>query len=281
MQIVDYKYIAGTDRFPGYIAITELDRYKPAALQFIKLADLNIELTRPTAFLYIDGFSISPSDCGLNSSDIDNYMPALKAGSAYSAHEWIHTFKNKEHLVKVDIMSGTCAAGIQALYEAKCLLDLQKVEEVIIIGGERITADTIRLFHELRIPVTCGDGFVYMKLERSIPGIDITDIKWKYAFNRNPFAFTRETLDTLKPEYWKIIDYVKLHGTGTLSNETAEAGLAELGKPLKYKDQIGHTQGVSALLETCIVLDDPDIMGKILVTANGVGGFYGAFTLIK
>ena len=211
---------------------------------------------------------------GLNTTNIDNYMPVIKSGSPYIAHEWVYTFKNREHLVKVDIMSGTCAAGIQALYEANRLLSEGLAQEVIIIGGERTTKDTMRLFKELHIPVICGDGFVYMRLEQ---GSDIVDIKWKFAFNNNPFVFARETLDTLIPTY--SVDYVKLHGTGTETNEAAEKGLAEIAKPLRYKSELGHTQGISALLETCLVLDDVDIKGRVLCVANGLGGFYGAFTL--
>jgi len=276
MQIIDFVYAHGTEAREGYIAIPELDRYKSSVLQFIKLSKLNIELTRPTAFLYLDGFSMSPSESGLNTTNVENYSPIIKSGAAYIAHEWVYTFKGKEYLRKVDIISSTCAAGIQALYEANRMLKEGYVEEVIIIGGERTTNDTMRLFKELRIPVTCGDGFIYMKLQK---GKGISDIKWKYAYNRNPFMFSREVIDTLIPNY--PVDFVKLHGTGTQANTAAEAGIAKIASPITYKSGIGHTQGISALLETAMVLFDPSIKGKVLVTANGLGGFYGAFTLDK
>ncbi len=281
MRIIDYKYIHGTEDRGNYIAIPELNRYKSSVRQFIALANLSIKLNKPTAFLYVEGFSTSQSESGINTPKENNYLPAIKSGAAYIAHEWVYTFSGKEHLRKVDIMSGTCAAGIQALYEADRLLNDGIVDEVIIIGGERITDDTLRLFKELMIPVTCGDGFFYMRLCRTTEGAqqDIYDIQWKYSYQRNPFMFPREVLDTLTPLH--TVDYVKLHCTGTESNTAAEAGLANLGIPIVYKPLIGHSQGVSSLLETCLVLDDDSISGKVLVTANGLGGFYGAFTLIK
>lgn len=279
MRIIDYKYIIGTEPRDGYIAIPELDRQTPSVPQFIELANLTIKLTRPTAFIYVDGFSMSPSESGLNTTNVDNYMPVIKSGSPYIAHEWVYTFQNKEHLLKVDIMSGTCAAGIQALHEADRLLKSGTVQEVIIIGGERITQDTLRLFKELRIPVTCGDGFVFMRVDLAFNNTEIVHAQWKYHFSNNPFLFTLKAINTLNPGY--PVDFVKLHGTGTEANEAAEAGLAKLGIPLRYKPKIGHTQGISALLETCMVLDDQNIQGNILVTANGLGGFYGAFTLVK
>jgi hypothetical protein len=276
MQIIDYKYLHGTEQRPGYIAIPELSRLRPAAPQFAEIANLDIRLTRSTAFLYIDGFSLSPSECGLHPKDIKNFCPAIKTGIGNVVHSWIRTFENNHLLSRVDIMSGTCAAGIQAIYEAEQILARREAEEVIIIGGERITDDTMRLFKELNIPITCGDGFVYV---RAIRGNQIEDCKWKYQYHTNPFGFTAATLNSLIPSY--KIDYVKLHATGTESNTAAEKDLEELATPIQYKETIGHTQGVSALLETCMVLDDPDINGTILVTANGMGGFYGAFTLTK
>jgi len=279
MQIVDYRYIKGTERRDKYIAIPELNRLKPSARQFIALASIDIVLSQPTAFLYIEGFSIAQSDCGLNPVDTKNYMPSLKAGSSYIAHEWVQSFKNKEHLVRLDLLSGTCAAGIQAVYEADRLLNEGKVKEVIIIGGERTTPDTIRLFKELGIRIMCGDGLVYMRLTKQEGGMQIVAPEWKFAYSQNPFSFTEESLNTLIPYY--NVDYVKLHGTGTKSNTNAEAGLAKIATNVTYKDEIGHTQGVSALLETCMVIDDDSIEGNILVTANGVGGFYGAFSLLK
>jgi len=276
MQIIDYHFIKGTENRDGYIAIPELNRDKPSVNQFIKLARLNIKLTRPTAFLYVDGFITSSADSGLSTITSVNTTPSLKSGSAYIAHEWVHTFQNKEWLVKVDVMTGACAAGIQALHEADRLLQEGKVKEVIIIGGERITQSTIQLFKQLRMPIICGDGFVYMRLTN---GMDITNINWKFAYNQNPFVFKKESLDFLIPPY--PVDYVKLHGTNTDANREAESGLSELGIPIIYKDKIGHTQGISALLETCMVLEDPLISGLVLVTANGLGGYYGAFTLVQ
>ncbi len=168
------------------------------------------------------------------------------------------------------------------MYEAERLLRTTLIEEVIIIGGERTTEDTIRLFKELRIPVQCGDGFFYMKLSNDIDHWDkpeVGPVDWRFTYQRNPFYFPRDIIDKLIPA--KPVDYVKLHGTGTPSNTAAEAGLAAIATPIIYKPLIGHCQGISCLLETCLVLDDENISGKVLVTANGLGGFYGAFTLTK
>lgn len=282
MYIIDYRYIHGTEERPGYIAIPELSRTDTSVHQFIELAKLNIVLDKPTAFIYVDGFSVSQSEAGIKSSKTCSKIPAIKSAVSYTAHEWAYTFENKEHLQKVDITSGTCASGIQALYEANRLLNDGIIQEVIIIGGERITDFTMKAFKEMRIPITCGDGFFYMKVSNN-NGKErkpqVNHIEWKYKYENNPFLFSRETIDTLTPAY--PVDFIKLHGTGTTANTVAEAGLSEIAVPITFKHVIGHTQGVSSLLETCIMLDNPTLKGTIMVTANGFGGYYGAFALVK
>jgi len=278
MRIIDYKYIVGAEGNSRQVIIPELNRTKPATPQFIELANLNVKLNCPTALICIDGTTVHQSEAGL-SKGTDQFVPAIKGTSPYVAHQWASSFINTaEWLQHMEVVNGTCASAIQAVSRAHAVIHnpLNSIEEVIIIGHERITPDTVRLFKELGIRVVCGDGFVYMKLGR---GYEISNTIWSWAYNENPFVFTRETLDELIPSY--RIGYVKLHGTGTPCNTAAEAGLAELATPLNYKDEIGHTQGISALLETCLVLDDPKIRGRILVTANGLGGYYGAFTLTK
>jgi hypothetical protein len=279
MHIIDYKYIRGTELKDGIVTIPELNREKPAVRQFIDLnSNLNLELTRPTAFIFIEGTTVSQGETGLGKAPDTSFRPALKSTSVNNAHAWCSEFKNIEWLQSMEIVHGTCASSIEAINLASSYLmsSALPIEEVIIIGHERISMDTVRLFKEVGVPVTCGDGFVFMRLEH---GHDIAGTKWKWVYHQNPFHFTREDLDTLIPTY--RIGYVKLHGTGTESNTEAEAGLAGVATPLTYKEEIGHTQGVSALLETCLVLDDPKIRGRILVTANGLGGYYGAFTLTK
>jgi hypothetical protein len=277
MQIVDYKYRYGTELREGYYAIPELNRKRPSINEFMKLMDLDVTLTHSTAVIHINGVSISSSDTSLTPVEIRNYVPVIKGTAGFQAHAWCGSFKNTQYIQHVESISGTCAAGIEAIYKAKKLL--KKVDEVIIVGGERISPDTLRLFKELKIPLICGDGFVFMRLKNKWDGNHIRNTSWGWEYNPNPFVFESDALRSLIPI--EKVDYIKLHGTGTEANTAAEARLAKIAKPLIYKDKIGHTQGISALVETCMVLDDPEIMGKILVTANGLGGYYGAFTLHK
>ena len=277
MQIIDYSYLVGSETKNRQIIIPELIRDKPATPQFIELINLKIKLTCPTAFIYVAGTLVDQSESGLHKGT-ETYMPVIKSTSPYVAHQWASTFKNKMYLTSMEVVNGTCASAMHAIYRANKIImnPLNIAEQVIIIGQERTTPDTIRLFKELGIKIVCGDGFVYMRLGK---GIDISKPQWLWAHNDNPFKFTKETLNNLIPDY--KVGYVKLHGTGTPVNDMAEFDLAALATPLVYKASIGHTQGISALLETCLLLEDSSIRGRILVVANGLGGYYGSFTLTK
>lgn len=56
------------------------------------------------------------------------------------------------------------------------------------------------------------------------------------------------------------VSIIKTHGTGTKSNNVAEKAAIESIFPdfiaTSYKQKIGHTMGVSGLLETCMLIDD-------------------------
>lgn len=282
MYIVECLEIHGSDKLNDRIVIPELDRDRPSVSQFISLSDLKIELTKPTAFIYIDGVSLSPSETGARSNSAKKCFPVIKTVSAYCAHAWAGSFISNHYLKSIEVLSGTCAAGVQAIKIAHDIINYDFAEEVIIIGGERITDDTVKLFKELNIPILCGDGFAYVRCSKKPydnKSYKIIDPKWLFSYRSNPFEFKKGDINKLKPNY--TLDYVKLHGTGTESNTEAESGIAELGYNIVYKNVIGHTQGVSALLESVLVMQDDDIKGNIMVSANGLGGYYGSFTIIK
>lgn len=68
------------------------------------------------------------------------------------------------------------------------------------------------------------------------------------------------------------ISVVKCHGTGTRSNNTAEAraisGVLESFVATSFKPSIGHTMGASGLLETCLLLDILKETGKVPAIKN-------------
>ena len=78
------------------------------------------------------------------------------------------------------------------------------------------------------------------------------------------------------------VDLVKTHGSGTDRNTMEEMKAIEFLECSKigYKQEIGHTQGCSTIVEICMMLDREEFT-KALVLASGLGGFYGGCIVSK
>ena len=284
MQIRNYQYIVPTKTAGDHIEIEGVNREDYATSQFIAMAN-EIVLDRPTAVLYAGGVGIAQSESrdvtGVNSRYIGTvaYQKStmlIKEISAYSLHKWIGSMINNEYVTYANVNHNTCASSMFSLYEAERLLESGEVEEVIIIAEERTSFNTIRIFKEHAIPLIVSDGFAIIRLWNG-NGIKIKDIKRKYSWNRNPFGTTVAGYNMVD----SIADTIKPHGTGTANNNKAEEELIKDREVIYYKKDIGHSQGASALLELCMLLDDDSVSGDVLCVASGLGGFYGSCILSK
>ncbi len=290
MYIKDYVYITPTIDCIDHKEIDGINRDDIAVNQFTKkISDRIPELTASTAILYSAGFSISQSEShgyinipsrNEGTVPLQKTTRVLNESSINSLHKWIGQLEGKDNIVHTSINSNTCASSMYAIYEAERLLKENICEEVLIIAEERTSYNTLRIFKEHRIPIVCGDALAIVLLSKDdySKGM-LTNSKWKYQYNTNPFKTTIEGYRSVIPSV--NIDYVKLHGTRTPDNDAAESELVKLAKPIYYKDTIGHTQGASALIEVCMLLDDDRYIGNILCVASGLGGFYGSCVLTK
>ena len=290
MHVKSYFYIKPTNiNFNSIVTIPNLDRYDYMNKQYLKLAKdyLNsIVLSGKTAVLYAGGVTVESSE-GRNVTDLDRYeLPQLMSGlairelSAHNMHKYIGQLHDKELVEYASINANTCASSMYSLYEAEKLIRHEGYEEVIIITEDKASHNTIRVFDECNIPVKVGDALAIMHLTSKERFPCITNTKWKYEWNRNPFNVTSEG-------YNKVIGNIgvrniKPHGTDTYANNNAEDSVLPLGKKeIRYKKEIGHTQGSSSLLEICMLLDDDSIKENTLCLASGLGGFYGSCIVTK
>lgn len=277
MKVLSYKYIK-----PDEDGIVKgLDRQGYMSPQYIEVMGeylSTIQLNGKCAVLYAGGAMVTASEAR-NAEDKMIYREhekkstvVIKELAAYSMHRWIGELSGREHVQYASINGNTCASSMYSLYEAEQLLN-NGYDEVVIIAEEKTAYNTLRIFDEHSIPLKVGEGCVVIHLSKD--GSDITDCKWSYEYNRNPFGVTQSG-------YTKIMshsDMVKPHGTGTENNESAESIFKD--KPqLRYKEKYGHTQGVSGLLEVCMVMDE-DVSGDVLCVSSGLGGFYGSCIIHK
>lgn len=279
MKVLSYKYLK-----PNSDGIVEcLDRKDYMTPQYIDTVREYIEtikLTKPTAVLYAGGATLPSSESRVTSKkknyreDIAESGLVIRELSAYCMHKWIGVLDGKENIKYANINANTCASSMHSLYEAEQLLNSGRVDEVVIIAEERTSYNTLRVFDEMNIDLKVGEGLAIIHLSKD--GDDITDCKWGYSYDRNPFGVNKAGYT----QVWNECDIVNPHGTGTDNNEKAEQSLIQDKPQLRYKEELGHTQGVSGLLEVCMVLDEY-IEGKVLCVSSGLGGFYGSCIISK
>lgn len=275
MKINSYKYIAPNNF--GRVASLIRDNYMtPQYIQLVSEYLSTITLTGKTAFLYAAGVVLSAAetrnvvDTGKYDLSQNSSTLCIKEITAFSMHKWIGNIKGKENIKYANINGNTCASSMFSLYEASKLLE-DGFDEVIIVSEEKTSFNTLRVFDEHRIDLQLGEGLAIIHLGK---GDQITDCKWSYEYNTNPFGVTSEGYC----DVFTKCDYVNPHGTGTTINERAESFVYGNIEQIRFKEYTGHTQGVSGLLEICMLLDS-DYTGKILCVSSGLGGFYGSCIL--
>lgn len=292
MNITKYFYTHGDTDCLDRVKISELDttRIKHTSKFYIdkfKTQIDSIQLEGNIAFLYAGGPSlhISEQQPGLNkfkSMSLDTSLVepqfAVQETLAFMAHQYLKILHKNNNIKYVSINSNTCASSMFSLYEANDLIHNKKFDHVIIVAEERTRPDTIRLFNELHIDLKVGEGFALMVLSKNGNGSFINNCKWEYLFDVNPFKVT----EVGYRKVYTAANYTKIHGTGTKVNDDAEGWLHLLEAPvISYKNEIGHTQGASALIEICKVLDDDTITGTVCCMASGLGNMYGSVLLNK
>lgn len=273
MKINSYKYLVNP----------ELDESGYMTQQYTKLLKeyiTSIKLTGKTAVLYAGGVLLSASearncaDMGIFRRTAQTSTLAIKELSAYSMHRWIGLIPNRELVAYANINGNTCASSLYSLYEAEQLLN-NGFDDVVVIAEEKTSYNTLRVFYENRIELEIGEGVAIIHLTKN--GNDVHSCKWEYEYNTNPFGVTANGYSKI----WQQCEYVKPHGTGTSNNEQAELEIIGKVPQIRYKEQIGHCQGASGLIEICMLLDNSEIRGRVLCIAAGMGGFYGSCLVEK
>lgn len=280
MRVKSYHYLQ-----PNNEGIVEaLDRSGYMSPQYINLVHdyvAGIKLEGRCAFLYAAG-AVLPASEARNTEDKGIYRErgkqsgaCIKELAAYGMHKWIGQLSDRHLISYANINGNTCASGMHSIYEAAKLLT-EGFDEVLLVAEEKTSYNTLRIFDEHGIDLKVGEGLAILHLWNGPTGIEISDAKWHYEYNRNPFGVTESGYTAVNSP----CDMVNPHGTGTQNNEQAESAIYGDIPQIRYKEQIGHTQGVSGLIEVCMVLDEP-IEGDVLCISSGLGGFYGSCIVHK
>lgn len=276
MKVLSYKYIK-----PINYKVPELRRNGYMTRQYIEMVDEyldSVQLKGKCAFLYAGGSVALTSEVrnvkdGAFEEPLKSNGILVKETAAYSMYQWIGRLPNKEAIQYASINGNTCASSMYALYEAETLLN-QDYDMVVIVAEEMTSLRTQKAFFESGVDIQLSEGLAIAVLGK---GEGIDTCKWAYSYGSNPFATTIEGYRAVDSDGCGV---VKVHGTGTDNNTRAEEVLEEGRKVINYKQRIGHTQGVSGLLEVLMAVESTE-SSDILCVSSGMGGFYGSCIVRK
>ena len=233
-----------------------------------------------TAFLYVLG----GADHHSHSRDFRDAVPIAPSSmpilsqSGYIASKLANRFDGVEFM---SLNANTCASSMYSLYEAERLLN-SGFDDVIIYAEEWVENVEVFFFKSLKIDVVCSDGFAVMHLDNRDGGIaTVSDTTWLWNKDKSAFGISEEGyIKSFNVQRENAPEIIKTHGTGTDANEAAENSAIDtvFGSEfprMSIKNEIGHSQGASALLELCMMLSEHDYK-TFVCSASGLGGFYGS-----
>lgn len=285
MKIASYHYVAGSVLTDLGMEIPNIDRDAVSYIAYKKYTNEYMSKIEPLgsgkkALVVVGGPMSTHSDVRNILHTAKDSAIAVKMIGGYGAYNIARMF-TKFDFDFIDIDAMTCASGLSAIHKARKLFQ-EGYTDVVLYAVDIIEETQLLLFKQLGIDLLCGDGVGILHL--SIEGeYIITDTTFCYNQDSSPMSVSCEgyskvvnSLDT------SGVDLIKTHGSGTDRNTLEEMkAIEDLDcKKIGYKQEIGHTQGASGIVEICILLDGEKFT-KSLVLASGLGGFYGGCIISK
>lgn len=286
MKIASYHYVTGSVLTDLGMEIPDIDRDAVSYISYKKYTNDYVSNVSPKCSYGKKALIVVGGPMSTH-SDVRNVLHTAKASAiavkmigGYGAYSIARMF-TKFDFDFIDIDAMTCASGLSAIHKARKLFQ-EGYTDVILYAVDIIEETQLLLFKQLGIDLLCGDGVGIIHL--STEGVySITDTTFCYNQDSSPMSVSSEgygkVISSLNIE---SVNLVKTHGSGTDRNTIEEMKAIEHidCKKIGYKQEIGHTQGASGIIELCMMLDREEFT-KALVLASGLGGFYGGCIVSK
>ena len=284
MKIKSYKYKVGQKK-DGKVIIESIDRKKFTSQVFdndmISYIKSIVPSSEKVAVLVAGGPAIHHSDTrNVNNLAVEGSV-VVRSQLGYNSYNIARLFDFDIDYLSIN--TNTCASSMYCLYEAKRLFQ-EGYTDVIIVAVDLVDDTQELLFKQLGIDLICGDCISVTHLaNEGVASVD--DVAWKWNKDSSPMSVSKEGYEKVISSLdVSGVDFVKMHGSGTERNTEMEIeAIRARGVECRcvgYKEEIGHTQGCSTIVEVCMMLDNENFT-KSLVLASGLGGFYGGCIITK
>lgn len=285
MKLKSYKYKTADSIANGRAVIESIDRSKYTSqvlsqdiIEYMK----DIKTNGKTAVLIAGGPAIHHSDARVINGLVPDGLVAVKSQLGYNTHSIMRFFTCAVEYVSIN--TNTCASSMYCLYEAERLMN-EGYTDVIVVAIDVVDETQELLFKQLGINLICGDCMCVAHLTNDDEGgvVSISDTVWKWNNDKSPMSVSTEgykkVIDSINTNE---VDLIKMHGSGTDRNTMEEMSAIEHidCRKVAYKQEIGHTQGASSIVEICMMVDREEF-NKAIVLASGLGGFYGGCMVSK
>lgn len=287
MKISSYYHKTGTKKTNLGMEIENIDRDSVSYISYKKYTDEYTKNLKPIgngkqAIIVVGGPMSTHSDVRNILNTAKNSGIAVKMIGGYGAYNIARMFTGF-NFDFIDIDAMTCASGLSAIHKARRLFE-EGYTDVIIYAVDIIEETQLLLFKQIGVDLLCGDGIGIVHLSTE-GNYSITDTSFCYNQDSSPMSVSKDGyIKAMKNLNLDNVDFVKMHGSGTERNTEMEIEAIRArgveGKCVGYKEEIGHTQGCSTIVEICMMLDREEF-SKSLVLASGLGGFYGGCIITK
>lgn len=273
MKLSKYYYSVDVDKHGSkYHSMDVWKKHKEELMKFYS--------DEPTILIYIGGATEHHSSsraCVVKGVEIkkEESSNPIKAQIGYIA---ANLAKRLGNIVFLDVDSNTCASSMSAMMKAEMYMNAGIASRVVVYGDEVTDPVQKWIFKVNNTGVTLGGGVCVMELRNGGEGYNIGNVTMKRYDDGSPFTVSEEGYRSVLGQYLgKKYDVVKVHGSGTAQNNEAEGkAIADIDadKVVEYKSEIGHTQGISTMIEMCMMIDREEF-DTALVVASGLGNYYG------
>lgn len=230
----------------------------------------DIKLAGKVGLLYVGGEAHHSSELRYTVETDSTPQKYVLSQMSYMLNRYAEKLSRSNDIVYANIINTGSASGVWALKEADNLINSGACDYVIVVSEDKIQQSNLDMLKEYQLPAILGEGMLCCIFGRE-EGIPIGDITTKYDFTLYSYPESSKLTNVLSKSNYLVTYYNILKDT---IND-------DYGTILSYTNKHGLLQGMSALVDMLMFVEDNTTTGTASILSYGYGGFYGSFVVDK